>query len=108
MPCDSVRDPAYYKELEQREAERAAKRAAKEQEDAMAEIERSLGAGTAYLEKDGLGNWTLVGVPLPSGMHDSCVLAGLERRCSMEFENAKSMAGATNMDFVGAHDASHK
>ena len=100
MPCDYVNQA----ELDRRERERLER----EREQELTEVEQALGAGNAAIVQDAMGNWRLEGVPLPKGMHDSCVLASLERRCSMELMNACAMAGAENVDFVGAHDASHK
>ncbi len=100
MPCDYVNQA----ELNRRERERLEA----EREAGMVEVEQALGAGTAAIVQDALGNWSIEGVPLPKGMHDSCVLASLQNRCSMEFMNACAMNGAENMDFIGAHDDSHK
>jgi len=100
MPCDYVNQA----ELDRRTRERLER----EREDELTEIESALGVGTASIVKDALGNWRLEGVPLPKGMHDSCVLASLQSRCSMEFMNACAMAGADAMDFIGSHNDSHK
>jgi|GEM_PF-4382872 len=99
MPCDYI----YREDMAKIERERKER----EREEELARIEQELGAGIAAIVQNPDGSFSLEGTPLPEGMFDSCVLAALQERGSMEFMNAAAMAGATAFDFVGAHNASH-
>lgn len=107
MPCDTLyrRELERIKEEEAREAKRKELEAAREA--ALRKIEEALAAGTAALVEHPDGTVTLVGAALPQGMHDSCVLASLQARNSMEFQQALANAGLLNKDFVGIHNKSH-
>lgn len=108
MPCDVV----YRKELsrirdeEKREEKRLQLEKAKEL--ALRKIEEALASGTAALVTHPDGTVTMVGAALPNGMHDSCVLAALQARSSLEFQQALQNSGLANMDFIGVHNKSHE
>ncbi len=106
MPCtyDSVRNENLSKQRQEEER----KRKKKEREDAFRRIEEALGAGLAHIVKNSDGTISLVGAELPEDMYDSCVLAALSQRNSMEFQSATSNASVGNYDFVGVHDALHR
>ena len=96
MPCDYIEGTAAYKRRVEAERERELER-----------IEAELGTGVARIVQAYDGSWTVEGTELPQGMHDSCVLAGLERRGSLEFLNAVAMAGASTVSFATIHGHSH-
>jgi len=100
MPCDLI----YQQNLAAAERERKER----EREEALTQIEQDLGAGIAAIVQNPDGSYSLEGTPLPEGMYDSCVLAALQERGSMEFMNACAAAGANVFDFIGAHNASHQ
>jgi len=96
MPCDL----SYLREEERRRREA-------ERETAMAEIESKLGQGIVALVRQPDGSFVLEGVETPLDMTDSCVLAALGRRASLEFLTACAMAGTSAEDFVSAHGHGH-
>jgi len=92
MPCDFV-----YQE------ERELERLEKEREEQMKAVEEALGCGIAQIVDNYDGSYSIVGVELPDGMLDGCVMAGLQERSSMEFEEACDRAGVGDKDFIKLH-----
>jgi hypothetical protein len=99
MPCDLILQRM---KEEQRQREEAKRRRA------IADIEEALASGSARLVKQPNGKMMIVGVPLPDGMKDICVLAKLQERNSAGFQRATQMANAQAMNFVGMHNALHQ
>jgi hypothetical protein len=99
MPCDLRLQRL---RAEQRRQEEARRRRA------IAEIEEALASGTARLVKQPNGTMRIVGVPLPEGMKDICVLAKLQERNSAGFQQAALKANAQATNFVGMHNALHQ
>jgi len=75
---------------------------------AIREIETALATGQARIVKQPGGRMMIVGVPLPSGMMDTCVLAKLQERNSVGFKKAVAQANAQGMNFVHMHNLTHQ
>ena len=96
MPCDTL--------FRLREAERRAEEERREL--ALAQLEQDLASGIAQLQVNADGSVIILGT-LPQGMHDSCVLAALQRRGSVAFTAACEIAGVYGTDFITLHGHSH-
>lgn len=104
MPCDYQYNIDAQKEEERRKAEEERKRREAQQK----ALETQLGSGIAKIEKNPVtGQFRIVGGNLPEGMHDSCVLATLQKRGSFAFRSAMAGVSTAVVDFVSVHDKSH-
>lgn len=89
-------------------AEAARRREEEKRRKAIREIEQALASGQARIVKQPNGKMMIVGVPLPNGMMDTCVLAKLQERNSQGFQQAVQKANAQGMNFVHMHNLTHQ
>ncbi len=99
MPCELRRQRM---KEEQRRREEARRRKS------LAQIEEALAAGVARVVKMPNGGVRIMGVALPTGMKDVCVMAALQERNSAAFKQAVQRARVQGTNFVNVHNALHQ
>ena len=92
----------------QQMAEAARRREEKKRREAIRDIEEALASGQARIVKQPNGKMVIMGVALPTGMMDTCVVAKLQERNSQGFQQAVQKANAVGTNFIHAHNLTHQ